>query len=136
MSKTTFGTVKMVLQAGKATMGPPVGPALGQVGIPAKQFCDKFNEETKNFPAGTMVPVEVTYKNSGKVFDIKIKSESITHKFKRILNTEKLQGLCITKSQIEQIAKEKIDDNTASSLEAMCRSITGTARSCGLKIIN
>lgn len=135
MSKTTFGTVKMVLPAKKATMGAPVGPALGQVGVQAKQFCDLFNDRTKNLPDGTMVPVKVYYKNSGKVFEIEIKSESTVSQLKKLLNAEKLQGLTITREQIETVAKAKIVDNTASCLEQMCNTVIGTARSCGLKII-
>jgi large subunit ribosomal protein L11 len=136
MSKPTFGKVKMILPAGKATMGPPVGPSLGQVGIPAKQFCDTFNEKTKNMPAGSNVQVKVFFKNSGKAFDIVIKSESVSAKFKRMLNADKVVGLSITREQIETIAKEKIADGTASCLEKMCNTVTGTARASGLKIVD
>jgi large subunit ribosomal protein L11 len=141
MSKKIVGKIKFVVGAGKANPSPPVGPALGQKGVNSKAFCDLFNDRTKDIPAGTMLPTEVIVFQD-KTFEVTIKTESVTAKLKKVLKIDKFSKTpgtefvsSITMNQIESIAKEKLIDNNAYDLEAMKKTIIGTAKSCGIKVV-
>ena len=113
--KEITGYVKLQIKGGQANPAPPVGPALGQRGINIMEFCKAFNEKTKNF-MGKPVPVVITvYKD--KKFDFIIKSPPASHFIKEAIKLKrgsKEPGwniiASITKKQLEEIAKKKMDD--------------------------
>ena len=112
MAQKVTGYIKLQIEAGKATPAPPVGPALGQKGVNIMAFTKEFNERTKN-QMGYIIPVVITVA-SGKP------------------NKEKVGSL--TAAQVEEIAKTKMPDLNAASLEAACSMIRGTCRSMGVTV--
>ena len=139
MAKEVTGYVKLQIKGGQANPAPPVGPALGQRGINIMDFCKAFNEKTKNF-MGKPVPVVITvYKD--KKFDFVIKSPPASHFIKEAV---KLKGgskepgrnivASISKKQIEEIAKQKMEDLNAHDLEQASKIIAGSARSMGIEV--
>ena len=139
MAKKVVALIKLALQAGKANPAPPVGPALGQRGVNIMEFCKAFNDKTKSM-AGKPVPVEITvYKD--KKFDFKIKSPPASFFIKEAV---KLKGgsnepgrnivASISKKQLEEIAKQKMNDLNAHDLEEAIKIIGGSARSMGIEV--
>src|SRR5229473_2827874 len=128
MKKVT-GMVKLQLPAGKANPSPPVGPALGQHGVNIMGFCKEFNAATQaQAKEGLIVPVLITiYSDRSFTFIVKKKGSGAHNPGK-----EKVGKL--TRRQLEQIAKTKMPDMTAGSLEAAMNSIAGTARSMGVEV--
>lgn len=139
MAKKVKAVVKMQLPAGKATPAPPVGSVLGphQINLPA--FTKDFNARTADKP-GMIIPVVVTiYQDSSFTFELKtppapvlIKKACGLDKASSVPNKTKVGT--ITKAQIEEIAKTKMVDLNASSLESACSMIEGTARSMGITV--
>jgi len=137
--KEISGYVKLQIKGGQANPAPPVGPALGQRGINIMEFCKAFNEKTKSF-AGKPVPVIITvYKD--KKFDFIIKSPPATHFIKesmKIKSGSKEPGRniigTITKKQLEEIAKQKMEDLNAHNIEEASKIIAGSARSMGIEV--
>ena len=139
MAKEIAGYVKLQIKGGQANPAPPVGPALGQRGINIMEFCKAFNDKTKSF-MGKPVPVVITvYKD--KKFDFVIKSPPASHFIKEAV---KLKGgskepgrnivASISKKQIEEIAKQKMEDLNAHDLEQASKIIAGSARSMGIEV--
>jgi large subunit ribosomal protein L11 len=139
MAKEITGYVKLQIKGGQANPAPPVGPALGQRGINIMEFCKAFNEKTKAF-MGKPVPVVITvYKD--KKFDFKIKSPPASFYIKEAV---KLKGgskepgrnivASISKKQLEDIAKEKMNDLNAHDVEEAIKIIAGSARSRGIEV--
>ncbi len=127
MKKVT-GMVKLQLPAGKANPSPPVGPALGQHGVNIMGFCKEFNAATQaQAKEGLIVPVLITI-YSDRSFTFIVKTPSGAH------NPGKEKVGKLTRRQLEQIAKTKMPDMTAGSLEAAMNSIAGTARSMGVEV--
>tara|TARA_Y100000748_G_scaffold238641_1_gene202694 strand:- start:171 stop:599 length:429 start_codon:yes stop_codon:yes gene_type:complete len=137
--KEISGYIKLQIKGGQANPAPPVGPALGQRGINIMDFCKAFNEKTKKF-MGKPVPVVITvYKD--KKFDFVIKTPPASHFIKEAL---KLKGgsqepgrnivASISKKQIEEIAKQKMEDLNAHDLEQASKIIAGSARSMGIEV--
>lgn len=136
-------TVKLQIKAQEANPSPPIGPALGSKGVNIMNFCNKFNEATKNMPEikkGTLVSV-VIYIYPDKSFDFIIKSTPTSNMIKNILNIEKgsknpnKTKICkIKKEQLEIIAKQKSNDLIVNSNDAGMRTIMGTAKSMGIEI--
>ena len=137
--KEISGYIKLQINGGQANPAPPVGPALGQRGINIMDFCKAFNEKTKAF-MGKPVPVVITvYKD--KKFDFITKSPPASHFIKE---AAKLKGgskepgrsivASITKQQAEEIAKNKMQDLNAHSLEQAVKIIKGSARSMGIEV--
>lgn len=132
--------VKLQIQAGKANPAPPVGPALGPTGINIMQFCKDFNEKTaKN--AGMIFPVVLTV-YADKSFDYILKTPPAAVLLKQAAKIEKASGKPhkekvgkVTLAQVEEIAKTKMQDLNASSLESAISIIKGTARSMGIEVI-
>ena len=127
------------IKGGQANPAPPVGPALGQRGVNIMEFCKAFNDKTKSM-AGKPVPVEITvYKD--KKFDFKIKSPPASFYIKEAV---KLKGgskepgrnivASISKKQLENIAKEKMNDLNAHDVEEAIKIIAGSARSMGIEV--
>lgn len=132
--------IKLQCPGGQATPAPPVGPALGQHGVNIGQFVSQFNEKTREQP-GLIIPVEITV-FTDRTFTFITKSPPAAVLLKRsaeiakgasIVGTEKVGK--VTRSQVEDIAKTKMADLNAFSLEAACRMIEGTARSMGLEVV-
>jgi len=147
MKKVT-GQVKLQLPAGKANPAPPVGPALGPHGVNIMEFCKQFNAATQaQMKEELIIPVVLTI-YSDRSFTLQFKTPPAAVLLKKAcgLHTQKKKGSGskkpgkekvgqITAAKIEQIAKTKIVDMTAGSLEAAVRSISGTARSMGIDIV-
>ena len=132
--------VKLQIQAGKANPAPPVGPALGPTGINIMQFCKDFNEKTAK-DAGMIFPVILTV-YADKSFDYVLKTPPAAVLIKQAAKVEKASGKPhkekvgkITVAQAEEIAKTKMKDLNASSLESAVSMVKGTARSMGIEVI-
>ncbi|GAB4147522.1 MAG: 50S ribosomal protein L11 [Planctomycetota bacterium] len=140
MAKEVTATVKLQCPAGQATPAPPVGPALGQHGVNIGQFVKQFNDDTRK-DAGTIIPVIVTiYKD--RTFSLQYKSPPaavLLKKEAKLALAAKTPGREIvgrvTKAQVRTIAEIKMKDLNASSVEAAMRMIEGTARSCGIEVV-
>src|SRR5258706_11652364 len=145
--KKVRAMVKLQLPAGKASLSPAVGPALGQHGVNIMDFCKKFNAQTQaQAKEGLIVPMLITiYSDRSFTFIVKTPPTAILIKKAIGLHTEKKKGSgahkpgkekvsVLTKKQLEQIAKTKMSDMTAGSLEAAMNSIAGTARSRGVDV--
>ena len=141
MAKKEVGWVKLQIPAGKATPAPPVGPALGQQGVNIMEFCKAFNARTQG-QQGLVIPVVLTvYADRSFTFITKTPPASIL--LKRAAGLAKGSGEPnknkvgkVTRAQIEEIAKTKMPDLNANSLESASRIIEGSARSIGIEIDN
>jgi large subunit ribosomal protein L11 len=139
MAKKVIGQIKLQIPAGKANPSPPVGPALGQHGVNIMEFCKAFNAKTQK-EAGMIIPVVITvFADRSFTFITKTPPASTLilkaaglKKGSKEPNKEKVATL--TRAQIEEIAKVKMPDITAGSLDAAVNTITGTARSMGVKV--
>ena len=137
--KEITNVIKLQIPAGKATPAPPVGPALGGSGVNIMQFVKEFNDRTANQP-GMIIPVVITvYKD--KTFEFITKVPPVAVLIKKAAKIEKASGkpnkekvATITKAQVEEIAKQKMPDLNAASLEAAMSMIAGTARSMGVVV--
>lgn len=139
MAKKIIGYIKLQLPAGKATPAPPVGPALGAYGVPIPNFTKEFNERTKN-DMGLIIPVVITvYADHSFSFITKTPPAAVLIKKACGIETasgtpNKTKVATITKAQIEEIAKTKMPDLNADSLETAMSMIAGTARSMGVTV--
>ena len=137
--KEITNVVKLQIEAGKATPAPPVGPALGSTGINIMQFTKEFNEKTANQP-GMIIPVVITvYQDKSFSFITKVPPVAVL--IKKAIKIEKGSGkpnrdkvATITKAQVEEIAKQKMEDLNAASLETAMSMVMGTARSMGVVV--
>lgn len=138
MAEKEIGSViKLQIPAGKASPAPPVGPALGGTGVNIMQFVKEFNDRTANL-GGVKIPVVLTvYKD--KTFEFITKEPPMAVLIKKAAKIEKASGkpnrekvATITKAQIEEIAKQKMPDLNAASLESAMSMVAGTARSMGV----
>jgi len=143
MAKKIQAQVKLQIAAGKATPAPPVGPALGQHGVNIMDFCKAFNAKTSGKDMeGLIIPVVITvYTDRSYTFITKTPPASVL--LKRAANIAKGSGEPnrtkvgqVTKKQVEEIAKTKLPDLNAASLEAAARSVAGTARSMGIDVVD
>ncbi|MEG0073333.1 MAG: 50S ribosomal protein L11 [Clostridia bacterium] len=131
--------VKLQIEAGKANPAPPVGPALGPTGINIMQFCKDFNEKTAK-QAGLILPVVLTvYKDKTFEYILKTPPAAILIKkaagiAKASAKSHKEKVATITDAQVEEIAKTKMPDLNAASLETAKSMVKGTARSMGVEI--
>ena len=137
MAKQMVGQAKFQIPGGQATPAPPVGTSLGKFGINLGQFVQQFNDRTKEYN-GTPIPVVVSVYND-RTFDFVTKSPPAASLLKQAVGIAKGSGVPnkekvgkVTRQQIEQIAEKKMADLNASSLDAACRMVEGTARSMGL----
>ena len=139
MAKKVTGQIKLQIPAGAATPAPPVGPALGQAGVNIMDFCKNFNARTQS-QAGMVIPVVITvYADRSYTFITKTPPAAIL--LRKAAGVEKGSGEPnkkkvgkVTKAQVEEIAKTKLPDLNAASLEAAIKTIEGTARSMGIEI--
>jgi large subunit ribosomal protein L11 len=143
--KKVTGFIKLQLPAGKANPAPPVGPALGQHGVNIMGFCKDFNARSAKL-GETIVPIEITvYADRSYTFIMKSAPAAVLLKKAAGLPAAKKPGSGspepnrrkvgkVTRSQVEAIAKEKIQDLNTRNLESAMRSVMGTARSMGIDI--
>ncbi len=139
MAKKVTAVVKLQLEAGKATPGPPVGSSLGPHGINIPAFTKEFNEKTASQP-GMVIPVIVTIYQD-RSFSLEFKTPPAAVLIKKACKIESGSGrpnrdkvAKLTKAQLEEIAKVKMPDLNAASLEAAMSMIAGTARSMGVTV--
>ena len=140
MAEKEIGNViKLQIPAGKASPAPPVGPALGASGVNIMQFVKEFNDRTANLN-GMIIPVVITvYKD--KSFEFITKEPPMAVLIKKAAKIEKASGkpnkekvAKLNKAQVEEIAKQKMPDLNAASLEAAMSMVKGTARSMGVVV--
>ena len=139
MAQKVTGYIKLQIPAGKASATPPVGPALGQHGVNIMAFIKEFNEKTKN-DAGLIIPVVITV-YADRSFSFIMKTPPAPVLIKKACGIETASGApnktkvaSLTKAQVEEIAKIKMPDLNAASLEAAMSMIAGTARSMGVTV--
>ena len=139
MAQKITGYIKLQIPAGKATPAPPVGPALGQKGVNIMAFTKEFNERTKN-QMGMIIPVVITV-YADRSFSFITKTPPAPVLIKKAAGIDTASGVpnknkvgSITLAQAEEIAKTKMPDLNAASLEAAVSMIKGTARSMGITI--
>lgn len=139
MVKKVKAVIKLQIPAGQATPAPPVGPALAQQGLNIIEFCQKFNEATKD-KTGFKIPVEITVFED-KTYEFKLKQPPASELLKKAAGIEKGSGepnktkiAKITKAQLRQIAQQKMEDLNTEDLEKAMKIIEGTARNMGIEI--
>jgi large subunit ribosomal protein L11 len=138
--KTMTGQAKFQVPGGQATPAPPVGTSLGKFGINLGQFVQQFNDRTKEYN-GTPIPVIVTV-YSDRSFEFITKSPPASALLKQAAGIAKGSGVPnkdkvgkVTRSQVEDICKKKMDDLNARDVEHARRMVEGTARSMGIDVI-
>jgi large subunit ribosomal protein L11 len=137
--KAIKAQIKLHVPAGQANPAPPVGPALGQHGVNIMQFCKQFNDQTKG-REGLILPAVITvYEDRSFTFIIKSPPSSVL--LKRAANLAKASGTAgketigtVTRKQVEDIAKQKMQDLNTADLKRAVKVIEGTARSMGIAI--
>lgn len=132
--------IKLQIPAGEANPSPPVGPALGQHGLNIQEFCKSFNGKTEKIEKGMKVPVIISVYND-KSFDFVIKTTPAAILLRKAAGIEKGSGTpnsvkvgTVTLAQVEEIAKAKMEDLNANTLEAAIKIISGSARSMGITV--
>ena len=139
--KEVSGLIKLQIKGGAANPAPPIGPALGQKGVNIMDFCKQFNERTAS-QAGYIIPVVIdVYEDRSFSFVTKsppaavlIKKELNLPKGSAVPNKNKVGQ--ITREQLEKIAKIKMDDLNATTLEAAVEMIKGSARAMGVTVVD
>ena len=139
MAKNIKTVIKLQIPAGKANPAPPIGPALGQHGLNISEFCNKFNEATKD-KGQAIIPAEITVYED-RSYDFKLKTPPASDLLKKAAGVEKGAKNSLTdkagsvsKDQIRQIAERKMEDLNANDIEGAIKIIEGTARSMGIEI--
>lgn len=139
MAKPIKTTLKLQIPAGAANPAPPIGPALGQHGVNIQQFCQQFNEATKEMK-GDVVPAEITVYED-RTFTFILKTPPASALLKKFAGIEKgakdiLKEKVgkVSKDNLRQIAEKKMADLNAHDIEAAMKIIEGTARSMGITI--
>ena len=140
MAKKIVNILKLQIPAGGANPSPPVGPALGQVGLNIMDFCNAFNNETKDAEKGVPLPVVINVYED-KSFDFVIKTPPAAVLIRKALGIDKGSGEPnrekvgkLTRNQLEEIAKTKEPDLNANDIDNAVRIIAGTARSMGVEV--
>jgi len=139
MAKKIVGYIKLQLPGGQATPAPPVGPALGQHGLNIMDFCKAFNARTQK-QAGIIIPVVITV-FADRTYSFITKTPPASFLLRQAAGIDKGSGVpnqekvgSVTQAQVEEIAKTKMPDLNAGSLEAAVATVMGTARSMGIEI--
>ena len=139
MAKKVIGLIKLQIPAGQANPSPPVGPALGQHGVNIMEFCKAFNAQTQE-QGGMIIPVVITV-YADRSFSFITKTPPAAVLLRKAAGIEKGSGEPnrlkvgkVTKAQVEEIARTKMPDLNAYSVEEAMRMVEGTARSMGIVI--
>lgn len=139
MAKKVKTLIKLNLAAGEATPAPPVGPALGQHGVPIMEFIKEYNARTAD-KRGQVIPAVITvYEDRSFTFITKL--PPVAEMIKKKINAQKGSGQPntakigkLSKAQLEEIAKDKMEDMNANTVEAAMKVVAGTARSMGVDV--
>jgi large subunit ribosomal protein L11 len=141
MAKKVERILKLQIEAGKATPAPPVGPALGQVGINIGDFVNRFNDATREM-MGNVIPVVISVYDD-KSFDFVLKTPPASKLIMKKLGIKQGSGKNIvkkvgkiTQKQLEEIAEEKLADISAKDVKQGAKIIAGTARSMGVEVVD
>ncbi|MEM6455972.1 MAG: 50S ribosomal protein L11 [Acidobacteriota bacterium] len=141
MAKKVVNQIKLQITGGQATPAPPVGPALGQAGVNIMDFCKAFNARTQQ-DQGTTIPVVITV-YADRTYSFITKTPPASVLLRKAAGIDKGSGEPnrnkvgqVTRSQVEDIAKHKMPDLNAGSLESASQIIAGTARSMGIEIVD
>ena len=138
MAKKVLKKVKLVAPGGKATPAPPLGPTLGQAGVNIGEFVTRFNALTKG-SIGDIIPVVISVYED-RTFDFIVKKPPASRLILKAVGKEKGSDKAqhkvakMTKAQVEEVAKEKMEDLNASDLKTAMKIIAGTARSMGVEV--
>jgi large subunit ribosomal protein L11 len=139
MAKAIKTIIKIQLPAGAANPAPPVGTALGPHGVNIGQFCQQFNEATKEM-AGSIIPAEVTIFED-RTFEFKLKTPPASDLLRKAAKIEKgaatagkAKAGSVTKAQVREIAEKKMVDLNANDVDAAMKIVEGSARSMGVEI--
>ena len=139
-TKKVEAIVKLQVAAGKANPSPPIGPALGQHGVNIAGFCKEFKDKTKGIEVGMPIPVIISI-YSDRSFSFEMKTPPASYLIKKAVGVKSGSSSpskdfvgSITRDKLEEIAKLKDSDLTASDLNAAVRTIAGSARSMGIKV--
>ena len=141
MAKKITAFVKLQIPAGKANPAPPVGPALGQHGVNIMDFCKNFNSRTQK-EGDSIIPVVITI-YSDRSYTFITRTPPVSFLLKKAAKIEKGNGTAgktllgkVNLAQVTEIAKKKMPDLTAGSLEAAISMVKGTARSMGMEVVD
>jgi large subunit ribosomal protein L11 len=139
MAKKVIGEIKLQLPGGQATPAPPVGPALGQHGLNIMDFCKAFNARTQK-QAGIIIPAVITV-YADRTYSFITKTPPASFLLKQAAGVPKGSGEpnrdkvgWVTMAQVEEIAKTKLEDLNAASIDGAMQIILGTARSMGIDV--
>ncbi|MFA6988952.1 MAG: 50S ribosomal protein L11 [Candidatus Gastranaerophilaceae bacterium] len=139
MAKKVIAKIKLQIKAGKANPSPPIGPALGQHGVNIMEFCKQYNAITQD-QAGFVIPVEISVYED-RSFTFVTKTPPASELIKKAIKIEKGSATpnktkvgTINQQQLEEIAKTKMPDLNATTMEAAVEMIKGTCNSMGVTI--
>jgi len=139
MAKKIKSIVKLQIIAGQANPAPPIGPALAEHGLNIGEFCQKFNDATKN-QAGSKIPVEVTVYED-RTYDFRLKQPLASDLIKKLIGIEKGSGEPnrkkvgkLSQVQLREIAQKKLEDLNTDDIEQAVKIIEGTARAMGVEV--
>ena len=142
MEKEVVARIKLQIEAGQASPAPPVGPALGQHNVNIMDFVRQFNDKTNKWEAGTVIPV-VIFVFKDRTFQFIMKSPPASYLLKKAAGIAKGSGEPnkekvgkVTEKQVEEIAKQKMEDLNAYDIDAAKKIIIGTAKNMGLEIVS
>ncbi len=141
MAKQIKAVVKLQIQAGKANPAPPVGPALASHGLNISEFCQKFNEATKD-QMGFIIPAEITI-FVDRSYTFKLKKPPASELIRKAAGIEKGSGEPnktkvgkLTKAQLKEITIKKLEDLNTTDIEQAMKIIAGTAKNMGIEVVN
>ena len=139
MAKKVKTVIKLNIAGGQATPAPPVGPALGQHGLPIMEFVKAFNDRTAQ-QKGTILPAVITV-YVDRTFSFIVKKPPVAEMIKKVMKKEKGSGKAgkemigtLTMTQAEEIAKAKLEDLNTTDVKMAARIVAGTARSMGVEV--
>jgi len=139
VAKKIKTTLKLNLKAGMANPAPPVGPILGQAGINIMDFCNRYNDLTKDRRGEVVPAIVIVYED--RSFDLELKLAPVAAMIKQLIKVDKGSGEPNTKkigainaAQVREIAEKKLPDLNTTSVEAAMKMVTGTARSMGVEV--
>lgn len=141
MAKNIIAVIKLQIPAGKATPAPPVGPALAQHGLNLAEFCQKFNDATRE-QTGFKIPVIITIYGD-RTYDFEVKQPPASQLIKKEIGLEKGSGTPnkkkvgkITKAQLKKVAEKKMPDLNTSDIKQAMKIIEGTAKNMGVEVVD
>jgi large subunit ribosomal protein L11 len=141
MAKKIDGYINLQVPAGAANPSPPIGPALGQRGVNIMEFCKTFNARTKDMEQGTPIPVKITvFSDRSFTFEMRTPPASFfLKKAAKLTSGSKAPGRDVagevTMAQVREIAQLKMKDLNTDNVDQAARTIAGSARSMGLKVV-